>query len=313
MTSNLEEGEGSALLEEEVYREYSDHCKLNSLKKLSTGHFDVALRALFPRVSSRSFSNNSYYCGIKKKEMLAVPVAYHVKNPSKQISSDLFKCKPCNATFFSQEDFDRHYDSFHKSKPSYKCGKCYANFSSKEMFEEHFRKVHEEQIPNQNENLNTSYQELAIKTQKRAYGRNWIICNYCNAKCGYQADVLAKHILEVHEGEKIYHCSLCNFTIPDKNEMFLHLSAHEEVESWGSTEFPQNQLETYFPETYVTENSIPSLNENFVDSKGENGARNQKSSSSYEIEFDSSKVSVPVYGFGGAESVEIFQLNGTET
>ena len=67
----------------------------------------------------------------------------------------------------------------------------------------------------------------------------------------YHSDPLAKHCLDVHEGRKIFHCSLCNHTTADEFEMFSHLSSHEEVPSFKSIKWPQNQMETYLPESNI--------------------------------------------------------------
>ena len=290
---------------------------------ISAEDFDKFVKRVFHKVSSRCLGNpgNFYYFGLKRQE---IPKMYQqtqnelnsfpLKN-SYQNTMKPFKCKPCNAIFWGQEELKKHFENVHQTKSDqFKCGKCYSNFSSQQLFEEHFRTVHEAKMPaKQNKKL------LILPTQvhegenpKKTYGRTRIKCCYCNTKqIMYNADSLAKHCLEVHEGKKIFHCSLCNSTCSEENEMFNHLSVHGEVQSFMSTCFPQNHLETYFADDSIQKNYNPSPNTKKSDDfmsyqKVWSEENDQNISTEIEVEIDGSKVNSP--NMANTENIMFFQL-----
>ena len=76
--SNLEEGQGSAILEAEIYREYLEFCNLNSLTPISAEDFDKFVKRVFNKVSSRCLGNpgNFYYFGLKRQEIPKIYIKY---------------------------------------------------------------------------------------------------------------------------------------------------------------------------------------------------------------------------------------------
>ena len=271
--------------------------------------FDKFVRRVFHKVSSRSLGNpgDFYYFGLKRQEIPKISQqtqnesnSFPLKNGYQNTINRPFKCKPCNTIFWGQEELKKHFENLHQIKS-----------------------VHEAKMPaQQNRKLNISpNQELALlenkvvhdgKNQKKTYGRTRIKCCYCNTKqIMYNADSLAKHCLEVHEGKKIYHCSLCNSTCSEENEMFNHLSVHGEVQSFKSTCFPQNHLETYFADDSIQKNynSSPNTNknDNFLAYQTVSSEETDQSiSTEIEVEIDGSKVNFS--DLGNTENVKIFQL-----
>lgn len=61
--------------------------------------------------------------------------------------SQLIKCPECGALFYHQEDFDAHYEAWHKPGGLYylTCPKCGKKFESKAELEEHVRNHPEEE------------------------------------------------------------------------------------------------------------------------------------------------------------------------
>ena len=305
----MKEGQGSAILEAEIYREYLEFCNLNSLTPISAEDFDKVVRGVFHKVSSRSLGNpgDFYYFGLKRQEIPRMSQQtqnelnyFPLKNGYQNTNTQPFKCKPCNAIFWGQEVLKKHFENVHQIKS-----------------------VHGAKMPaKQNRKLNISpNQELAVlenktvhegKNPKKSYGRTRIKCCYCNTKqIMYNADSLAKHCLDVHEGKKIYHCSLCNSTCSEENEMFNHLSVHGEVQSFMSTCFPQNHLETYFADNSIQKNYNPSPNtnenDNFLAYQLVRSEENdQNISTEIEVEIDGSKENFS--DLGNTENVKIFQL-----
>ena len=276
-----------------------------------------------------------YYFGLKRQEIHKISQQtqnefnnFPLKNGYQNTINQHFKCQLCNAIFLGQGEYKKHFENVHKIiSDQFKCGKCYSNFSSQQLFEEHFRTVHDAKMPaKQNRKLNIqefkkTNQELTLlenkavyegKNGKKTYGRTRIKCCYCNTKqIMYNADSLAKHCLEVHEGKKIYHCSLCNSTCSEENEMFNHLSVHGEVQSFMSTCFPQNHLETYFADDSIQKNYNPSpntnQNDNFLAYQTVSSEETDQSiSTEIEVEIDGSKVNFS--DLGNTENVKIFQL-----
>ena len=84
----------------------------------------------------------------------------------------------------SQEDYQRHSETFHKTKyETFKCGKCYMNFSSKHLFQEHFKAVHESQMPIQNESFVAKNEKnIEVKNTAKTYGRSRIKCCLCDKR-----------------------------------------------------------------------------------------------------------------------------------
>ena len=301
------------------------------MNPLPAEDFDKFVRRVFHKVSSRCLGNpgDFYYFGLKRQEIPKMSKQtqnelnnFPLKNGHQNTINQPFRCQPCNAIFLGQEEFKKHFESVHQIKSDqFKCGECYSNFSSQQLFMEHFRTVHEAKMPaKQNRKLkNYPNQELTLlenkavhegKNPKKTYGRTRIKCCYCNTKqIMYNADSLAKHCLEVHEGKKIYHCSLCNSTCSEENEMHMHLLVHEEVQSFKSTIFPQNHLETYFPDDSVQKNYIPSpktnQNDNFMAYQTVRSEENdQNISTEIQIEIDGSVGQ----DWTNTENIEIFQL-----
>ncbi|MEM4569076.1 MAG: C2H2-type zinc finger protein, partial [Thermofilaceae archaeon] len=61
--------------------------------------------------------------------------------------ASLLKCPECGALFYSREDFEAHFDAWHKPTGPYylMCPKCGKKLESKAALEEHLRKHPEEE------------------------------------------------------------------------------------------------------------------------------------------------------------------------
>ena len=81
--------------------------------------------------------------------------------------------------------------------------------------------------------------------------------------------------------------------------------------NFKSTRFPQNHLETYFPDDSIQKNYIPfpkiNQNDNFMTYQKVRSEENDQSiSTEIEVEIDDSKVNFQ--DLGNTENVKIFQL-----
>ena len=128
-------------------------------------------------------------------------------------------CEHCGDNFGNKKELKGHVLSVHEGKKVYRCTICNACFVKASRMKRHMVLSHGKVNLSNSKPKEILKMNLADEIEK-------VNCDQCGEKFVSKRELKA-HILSVHEGKKVYGCSICKACFTDGGKMKRHMiSAH---------------------------------------------------------------------------------------
>ena len=134
-------------------------------------------------------------------------------------------CHICGIFLKTQQSLDHHLKRHHISKPGFVCSDCGKTFTSKTDMVSHFERIHSDTKYSCKECGSEFRAKMTLKAHiRRSHGKpreKPETCTQCQ-KNFYTLANLKKHISDVHDKIKAFHCEECQFQCARMDNLNLH-------------------------------------------------------------------------------------------